>query len=136
MQVGSSASLDALCDRLLRSTAARKVLVCGLDGGVMAHAGEKSIFAVNRQLSSELAEVAAEVLIETQHASHLSVPVEDRFTHAARLQVCAAPLGHQALLLVLFDEHIDVSQVRVRVRRARPQMLRILSHAHHPPPPC
>ena len=125
MQVGSSASLDALCDRLMRSTAARKVMVCTLDGSVVAHAGGLQV--LSGSLVAELAELAADVLIETQQASHLAIPVEDRFGHAGPLQVCAAPLGHQALLLVLFPESIDVSQVRVRVRRARPQMLRILN---------
>ena len=132
MQVGSSATLDALCDRLMRSTAARKVMVCTLDGSVVAHAGD--IQVLSGTLVAELAELAADVLIETQQASHLSIPVEDRFAHAGRLQVCAAPLGHQALLLVIFPEHGDVSQVRVRVRRARPQMLRILNGTSHYPP--
>lgn len=132
MQVGSSVSLDALCERLLRSAAARKVLVCTLDGCILAHAGERYVFSGDT--STELAELAAEMLIETQQASHLAIPVEDRFGHAGPLQVCAAPLGHQALLLVLFPESIDVSQVRVRVRRARPQMLRILNGSSHSSP--
>ena len=132
MQVGSSAPLDALCDRLMRSTAARKIMVCTLDGSVVAHAGDTQV--LYGPLVGELAEIAADVLIETEQASHLAVPVEDRFGHAGRLQVCAAPLGHQALLLVLFPESVDVSQVRVRVRRARPQMLRILNGISHYPP--
>jgi hypothetical protein len=76
------------------------------------------------------------MLIETQQASHLAVPVEDRFTRAGRMQVCAAPLGHQALLLVLYDENTDSGLVRIRVRRARPQMLRVLSAGEHPPSVC
>jgi hypothetical protein len=116
----------------MRSTAARKVMVCTLDGSVVAHAGD--IQVLNGALLGQLAELAADVLIETQQASHLAIPVEDRFGRAGRLQVCAAPLGHQALLLVLFPEQVDVSQVRVRVRRARPQMLRILNGTSHYPP--
>jgi predicted regulator of Ras-like GTPase activity (Roadblock/LC7/MglB family) len=134
MQVGSSVSLDALCERLLRSAAARKVLVCTLDGCVLAHAGERFVFS--GETATELAELAAEMLIETQQASHLAVPVEDRFTRAGRMQVCAAPIGHQALLLVLYDEHTDSGVVRIRVRRARPQMLRVLSAGEHPPSVC
>ena len=132
MPVGSSAPLDALCDRLMRSTAARKVMVCMLDGSVVAHVGDTQLLF--GPLIAELAELAADVLIETEQASHLSIPVEDRFGHAGHLQVCAAPLGHQALLLVLFPESVDISQVRVRVRRARPQMLRLLNGSSHYPP--
>lgn len=127
MQVSTSVSLDALCERLLRSTAAKKVMVCTLDGCIVAHAGPSH--TLGGPVARELSEVAAEVLIETQQASHLAVPVEDRFATAGPLQVCAAPLGHQALLLVLFDAHIDSSLVRLRVRRARPQLLRLLSTA-------
>jgi hypothetical protein len=134
MQVGSSASLDGLCDRLLRSTAACKVLVCTIEGAVVAHAGERNI--LRGALSNEIAELAADLIIETQQASHLEIPVEDRYVTLAvpkdnpalgALQLGAAPLGHRALLLVLFPPHVDAGQVRVRVRRARPQMLRLLS---------
>lgn len=107
-------------------------MVCTLDGSIVAHAGESHI--LSGALAAELTELAADVLIETQQASHLAIPVEDRFGHVGKLQVCAAPLGHLAVLLVLFPESGDVSQVRVRVRRARPQMVRILSSASHYPP--
>jgi hypothetical protein len=130
MQVGPSASLYALCDRLMRSTSATKVLVCNIDGSVVAHAGALEV--LKGPLVNELADLAAEMLIETEQASHLAIPVEDRFANAGRMQVCAAPLGHRALLLVLFPEHVDVSQVRVRVRRARSQMLRALNNQHPP----
>jgi hypothetical protein len=107
-------------------------MVCTLDGSVVAHAGDRQLLFGT--VAAELAELAADVLIETQQASHLAIPVEDRYGHVGKLQVCAAPLGHLALLLVLFPEDADVSQVRVRVRRARPQMLRILNGASHYPP--
>lgn len=109
-------------------------MVCTLDGCVLAHAGERYVFA--GETASELAELAAEMLIETQQASHLAVPVEDRYTRAGRMQVCAAPIGHQALLLVLYDEHTESSLVRIRVRRARPQMLRVISIGEHSPSIC
>lgn len=134
MQVGSSASLDGLCDRLLRSTAACKVLVCTIEGAVVAHAGERNI--LRGALASEVADLAADLILETQQASHLEIPVEDRYVTLAvpkdnpslgAMQLGAAPLGHRALLLVLFAAHVDAGQVRVRVRRARPQMLRLLS---------
>ena len=134
MQISSSASLDVLCERLLRSAVARKVLICTLDGCVVAHAGDRNVFA--GVTSTEFTELAAEMLIETQQASHLAVPVEDRFAKVGRMQVCAAPLGHQALLLVLYDERSDANLVRIRVRRARPQMLRVLSSGEHPPSVC
>ena len=140
MQVGSSASLDGLCDRLLRSTAACKVLICTIEGAVVAHAGERNI--LRGTLSNEIAELAADMIIETQQASHLEIPVEDRYVTLAvpkdnpdlgALQLGAAPLGHRALLLVLFPEHVDAGQVRVRVRRVRPQILRLLSSPTAPP---
>lgn len=130
MSFDSSASLDALCEQLARATAARKVLVCAEDGAVLAHAGERGVF--NNQLSNELAELVAQVLVETQQTDP-PMPVEDRYTQVGRLQVCAAPIADRALLLVLFDETADVGQVRVRVRRARPLMLRILSSNNQPP---
>ncbi|HMU38599.1 MAG TPA: hypothetical protein PKE31_06265 [Pseudomonadota bacterium] len=134
MQVGSSASLDSLCDRLLRSTAACKVLVCSLEGAVVAHAGERSV--LYGTLVNEVADVAADLILETQQASHLEIPVEDRYValrvpkdnpSLGAMQLGAAPLGHRALLLVLFPAHVDAGQVRVRVRRARPHMLRLLN---------
>lgn len=130
MSFDSSASLDVLCDQLARATSARKVIVCGEDGSVLAHAGDQGIFTA--QISSELADLVAQVLIEAQQAEG-TVPVEDRYTRVGRLHVCAAPLADRALLLVLFDENTDVGQVRVRVRRARPLMLRILSGSNQAP---
>lgn len=131
MQFGSTVALDVLCERLLRSASARKVMICTLDGTIIAHAGDRHVF--QGTIATDLAELTAEMLIETQQASHLAVPVEDRFAPVGGLQVCAAPLGHQALLLVLFDENSDSGLVRIRIRRARPQLLRVLSAAEHSP---
>lgn len=128
MSFDSAASLDALCDQLARATAAKKVLVCAEDGAILAHAGERGLF--NAQLSNELADLVAQVLVETQQTEP-PIPIEDRYTQVGRLQVCAAPLANRALLLVLFDETADIGQVRVRVRRARPLMLRILSSSNN-----
>lgn len=138
MQVGASASLDSLCDRLLRSTAACKLLVCTLDGAVVAHAGERNI--LRGGLVNEVAEIAADLIVEMQQASHLEIPVEDRYVtlpvpkdnpSLGAMQLGVAPLAHRALLLVLFPAHVDVGHVRVRVRRVRPLMLRVLPP--HPP---
>ena len=132
MQVGSSATgrvvgaLDALADRLMRSTGACKVLVCSLDGAVIAHAGSTNVLLGT--LVNELADLAADMLIEIEQASHLAILVEDRFAKAGALQVCAAPLGHMGLLLVLFPDTVDPNEVRVRVRRTRHQMMRILGN--------
>lgn len=130
MSLDSSASLDAICEQLARATSAKKVLVCAEDGSILAHAGERGIFT--SQLSSELADLVAQVLVETQQ-SDPPIPVEDRYTQVGKLQVCAAPLADRALLLVLFDETADIGQVRVRVRRARPLMLRVLSTSNQAP---
>ncbi len=127
----SSASLDALCDQLARATSARKVLVCAEDGSILAHAGERGVFT--NQISADLARLVAQVLCEAQQTSEeVAVPVEDRYTKVGRLHVCAAPLANRALLLVLFDDATEIGQVRVRVRRARPLMLRVLSGSTQP----
>lgn len=132
MQVGSSATvtvvgaLDALADRLMRSTGACKVLVCSLDGAVIAHAGSTNVLLGT--LVNELADLAADMLIEIEQASHLAILVEDRFAKAGALQVCAAPLGHMGLLMVLFPDTVDPNEIRVRVRRTRHQMMRILGN--------
>lgn len=123
MSVNSPASLDALCDQLARATSARKVMVCAEDGTVLAHAGDRGVFT--DRLSAELADLIAEVLLEAQIGQ--PIPIEDRYTQVDRLHVCAAPLADRALLLVLFDDTAEIGQVRVRVRRARPLMLRALS---------
>jgi hypothetical protein len=132
MSFDSSASLDALCEQLARATSAKKVLVCGEDGSVLAHAGERGIFT--SQISAELADLVAQVLIEAQQ-SDPPVPVEDRFTRVGRLQACAAPIADRALLIVLFDDTADAGHVRVRVRRARPLMLRIITSSNSSQPP-
>ena len=133
-KVGSSASLDGLCDRLLRSTAACKVLVCTIEGAVVAHAGERNI--LRGSLANEVADLAADLIIETQQASHLEIPVEDRYVtlsvpkdnpSPSAMQLGAAPLGHRALLLVLFPPTSMRDRSACACRRARPQMLRILS---------
>lgn len=104
-------------------------MVCGEDGSILAHAGERGIFT--NQISSDLANLAAQVLFEAQEAE---IPLEDRYTRVGRLHVCAAPLSNRALLLVLFDDAVEVGQVRVRVRRARPLMLRVLNGGTNPAP--
>jgi predicted regulator of Ras-like GTPase activity (Roadblock/LC7/MglB family) len=132
MSMDSSASLDALCDQLARATSARKVLVCGEDGTILAHAGERGVFT--NQVAADLANLVAQVLVETQQLEpEVNIPVEDRYTQVGRLHVCAAPLADRALLLVLFDDSTEIGQVRVRVRRARPLMLRILSGNNQAP---
>ncbi|MCS6915286.1 MAG: hypothetical protein RMK29_15890 [Myxococcales bacterium] len=130
MSFDASASLDVLCDQLARAASARKVLVCGEDGSILAHAGDQGLFS--GPVSSELADLVAQVLVEAQQAEG-AVPIEDRYTRVGRFQVCAAPLADRALLLVLFDDRTDAGQVRVRVRRARPLMLRILSGSSQAP---
>src|SRR5438105_4837294 len=103
MSFDSSASLDALCDQLARATSARKVLVCAEDGSILAHAGERGVFT--NQISADLANLVAQVLVEAQQAGEgIAIPVEDRYTRVGRLHVCAAPLANRALLLVLFDD--------------------------------
>ncbi len=88
------------------------------------------------QVSSDLANLVAQVLVETQAQQddpEVTIPVEDRYTQVGRLHVCAAPLADRALLLVLFDDSTEIGQVRVRVRRARPLMLRVLASSPQSP---
>jgi predicted regulator of Ras-like GTPase activity (Roadblock/LC7/MglB family) len=116
MLVVMSSDLSEVCDKLQRDAGCKKVMVCGAEGDVMAHAGTTGL------LDDATADAIAALVADVIHgaARPQSPPVEDIVvTLQSTLQACAAPLGAQAALVVLFDGATSLDRVRTKMRRAR-----------------
>jgi hypothetical protein len=112
--------LFEVCEQLVRDAGARKVMVCGADGEVLAHAGEPG--TLDDAASEAVATLVADVIAGAQAGQF--PPAEDLVARLpqerpATLQVCAAPIGTLAAVLVVFDDSTTIDRVRAKMRRAR-----------------
>jgi predicted regulator of Ras-like GTPase activity (Roadblock/LC7/MglB family) len=113
--------LYEICDQLRRDAGGRKVMICGSDGEVTVHAGDAGAF--DEETGEAVASVVADVLVGASGGQ----PSEDVVAVLPRaLSVCAAPLGTRAVLVVLYDAASSIDRVRVKMRRAREQLLKVL----------
>ena len=113
--------LFEICEQLRRDAGGKKVMVCGSDGEVTVHAGEAGAF--DDETGDAVASVVADVLLGASSGQ----PSEDVMAVLPRaLSVCAAPLGTRAVLVIVYDTVTSIDRVRVKMRRAREQILKIL----------
>jgi hypothetical protein len=112
--------LETTCERLLRDAGGRKVILCNVEGAVLAHAGEPGI--LDELATEAVAQLLGGVLSggETD-ALALTGDVVARF--GGGLSACAAPLESRAALVVLFDASTSLERVRVKMRRVRPLLV-------------
>src|SRR5579871_346737 len=110
------AELHEVCEQLARDAGARKVMVCSSDGEILAHAGESG--SLDEASSDSLATLVGDVIAGAAQGQF--PPTEDlAATLPMGVQVCAAPIGTQAALIVIFDRGVSLDRVRVKMRRTR-----------------
>ena len=108
--------LFEICEQLQRDAGGRKVMVFDADGAVLAHAGDPG--ALDEAAGDSLATLIGDVITGAQAGQF--PPAEDMVAVLPMgLHVCAAPVGTQAVLVVVFDKSASLDRVRAKMRRAR-----------------
>jgi hypothetical protein len=110
--------LGFACERLLTDAGSRKVLVCAVDGQVLAHAGGPG--ALDERTLDGVAELLGGILDGLPEVSGDQLVALEGGTKAF-----ATLLENRAVLLVLFSTATTLERVRAKVRRLGPE---ILSH--------
>jgi hypothetical protein len=111
--------LFEICEQLQRDAGARKVMVCSTEGHVLSHAGEAGA------LDDASGEAIAQLVVDVIHGAQAGQfpPAEDLVAKLPlELTVCAAPIGTQAAVVVIFDDSTSLERVRTKMRRARSQI--------------
>jgi predicted regulator of Ras-like GTPase activity (Roadblock/LC7/MglB family) len=118
--------LYEICAQLQRDAGCRKVMVCGHEGEVLAHAGERGT------LDEASADALAGIIVDAMHpqpsenAPRPELPGDLQATLQNGLTACAAPLADKAALVVVFDETTTLERVRIKMRRARERLMKSL----------
>jgi predicted regulator of Ras-like GTPase activity (Roadblock/LC7/MglB family) len=114
--------INEVCLRLARDANAKAVLLIGRDGQPLAEAGDVAEIDVTSLSSLTAGNVAAtggisQILREKDFTS--------QFHEGERTHVHITLVGNKGILVVLFDERSSLGLVRLRVRRASEEMVRI-----------
>ncbi len=109
--------LFEICEQLRRDAGGRKVMVVSAEGDVLAHAGDPG--ALDEAAGDSLATLLGDVIAGA--AAGQFPPSEDLVATLPQggWQVCAAPIGTQAAMAVIFDGTTSLDRVRTKMRRAR-----------------
>ena len=113
-----------LCSRLHRETNALAVMVLGEEGQIVGHAGAPG--ALTDPVVDGVADATAEVLQRSAARPEATAEADEHVAQVGNTQVCAAPLGPKAVLVVVFDDAANLTQVKSRMKRARELLLRTL----------
>jgi hypothetical protein len=121
----ASVDLTDICQQLVRDSGGRKVLVCGVDGEVLAHAGQEgSTGTLDEATGEALAQLIADVVEGA--AAGARVPATKDLVASlpgglpGGLSACATSIASKAALVVIFDARTTtLDRVRLKVRRAR-----------------
>lgn len=111
-----------LCSRLHRETSAQAVLVLGQEGEILGHAGSPAL------LDDAVLDAIGDATVETlgRAGTPAAAEADDQVHAVGNTQLCAAPLGTRAVLMVAFDDAASLGLVRLRMKRARELILRSL----------
>jgi predicted regulator of Ras-like GTPase activity (Roadblock/LC7/MglB family) len=114
--------ISNVCLRLHRDSNAKAVLLIGRDGQPIAEAGEVGEIDVTSLSSLTAGNVAAtggisKILREKDFTS--------QFHEGEKTHVHITLIGGRAILVVLFDERSSLGLVRLRVRKATEEMIRL-----------
>jgi predicted regulator of Ras-like GTPase activity (Roadblock/LC7/MglB family) len=119
--------LFEICAQLLRDAGCKKVMVCGSEGDVLAHAGERGIF--DEASADALAAMVVDVL-GAQAAPTTGVrpelPGELQVSLPGGLTGCGTALLDKAALVVVFDQGTTLERVKIKMRRARDRLVKSL----------
>ncbi len=122
-----SNDLTEVCDKLQRDAGSRKVMVCGADGEVLAHAGLTG--ALDEAAGEAIAALVADVVQQAAQVGQIRGADDIVVTVKNTLQACAASIGNLAALVVLFDGATSLDRVRTKMRRARTLLEKALQSA-------
>jgi predicted regulator of Ras-like GTPase activity (Roadblock/LC7/MglB family) len=129
----TASELFEICSQLQRDAGCKKVLVCGHEGEVLAHAGETGT------LDEPTGEAVAGVVADAIAAGAAGRAATDELiaTLPSERSACATALGTRAALVVIYDATTTLERVRVKMRRARERLVRSLPGEGDPtePPP-
>jgi hypothetical protein len=115
-----------ICAQLQRDSGCKKVMVCGQEGEVLAHAGERGV------LDDAAADALASIVVDAMHpqppgpAPRPELPGDVQVTLPNGMTACAAPLADKAALVVVFDAATTLDRVRIKMRRARDRLVKSL----------
>jgi predicted regulator of Ras-like GTPase activity (Roadblock/LC7/MglB family) len=124
----TESELFEICAQLQRDAGCRKVMVCGHEGEILAHAGDRGILdeAASDALAAMVAEAmgAASAPPESPPRPELPGDLETRLPNG--LTACATALADKAALVVVFDATTTLERVRIKMRRARERLEKTL----------
>jgi predicted regulator of Ras-like GTPase activity (Roadblock/LC7/MglB family) len=122
-----------ICAQLQRDAGCRKVMVCGQDGEVLAHAGDRGI--LDEAASDALAAMVADAMHPqpSENRKLAELPGDLQATLPTGMTACAAALADRAALVVVFDEATTLERVRIKMRRARERLVKSLPGVEDPP---
>ncbi len=123
--------------QLQRDAGCRKVMLCGQEGEILAHAGDPGI------LDDAAADALAAIVVDALNPGTPGSPAnpgplrrrrptcgatlgELQVTLPNGMTVYATPLLDRAALVVIFDGATTVERVRVKMRRARDRLAKSL----------
>jgi hypothetical protein len=119
--------LFEICAQLQRDAGCRKVMVCGHEGEVLAHAGDRGI------LDEAASDALAAMIVDAMHArpepqphNLAALPGEIQATLSKGLTACATSIADKAALVVIFDDTTTFERVRIKMRRARDRLVKSL----------
>jgi predicted regulator of Ras-like GTPase activity (Roadblock/LC7/MglB family) len=117
--------LFEICAQLQRDAGCRKVMVCGHEGEVLAHAGDRGI------LDEAASEALAAIIVDAMHARpepspQAALPGELQAQLSSALTACATSIADKAALVVIFDDATTLERVRIKMRRARERLVKSL----------
>jgi hypothetical protein len=123
----ASADLTDVCQQLVRDAAGKKVLLCTVEGEVLAHAGQEGAAgALDDATGEALAQLIADVVEGSAPGGTVRVPATKDLVASlpgglpGGLSACATAVGSKAVLVVVFDGRATtLDRVRLKVRRAR-----------------
>src|SRR3954469_9357966 len=118
--------LFEICAQLQRDAGCRKVMVCGHEGEILAHAGERGI------LDEAAGDAVANIVIDAMNARlppaearpQPELPGEVQVTLQNGMTACAAGLADRAALVVVFDSSTTFERVKHKMRRARDRLVK------------
>jgi hypothetical protein len=115
--------LFEICAQLQRDAGCRKVLVCGSDGEMLAHAGDRGL--LDESATDAVAGVVVDALA-AGNADPSATPPELQATLPGGLTACATAVLDRAVLAVVFDSGTELERVRAKMRRARERLVKTL----------
>jgi predicted regulator of Ras-like GTPase activity (Roadblock/LC7/MglB family) len=129
----TESELFDICAQLQRDAGCKKVMVCGHEGEILAHTGERGI------LDEAAAETLASIVVDVLNAAstpsgagpsgslaQASLPGELQAPLRNGMTICATAVLDKAALVVVFDGTTTLERVHLKMRRARDRLVKSL----------